>query len=295
VSLPRALAEALAVRFGALGACRPVPGGSVSRAYRVETARKGPVFLKYCDTAASGFFRAEAEGLKALAAAAEGALRVPAVLAHAEQTGAAPAWIAMEWLDGGRGNPAADEALGRALAALHRVPQSGWGWHESNFIGPLHQANTPRATWGEFWRDHRLAPQLRMAMDAGHRPGHPTEWETLFLRLPYMLESADEQGSSLLHGDLWHGNVLATDRGPALVDPAVYRGHREVDLAMAELFGGFSDRFMAAYQDSFPVARGYASIRRGAYQLYYLLVHVNLFGSPYIDQTAAVLQRCLAA
>jgi fructosamine-3-kinase len=110
-----------------------------------------------------------------------------------------------------------------------------------------------------------------------------------------VLAPAEEDGPSLLHGDLWSGNVLSASSEPALIDPAVYRGHREADLAMAELFGGFDARFHAAYREAWPLLPGYAETRRPIYQLYYLLVHVNLFGGGYGTQTVATLRRALAA
>jgi fructosamine-3-kinase len=295
MSLPAPLLEVLQTRFGRVGRCHPVSGGSVNQAHRVETERKGPIFVKHNPAAPAGLFRAEAEGLRALAEAAREPLVVPRVIAFADADGRAPAWIALEWLDGTRCDASAEAHLGRGLALLHGRRQAGWGWHQGNFIGALPQANTPRASWTEFWRDHRLAPQLRRAVDAGHHPGRPADWEQLFARLGYVLATAEAEGPSLIHGDLWSGNVLATARGPALVDPAVYHGHREVDLAMAELFGGFGDAFRAAYQETLPLQPGYPRERRPVYQLYYLLVHVNLFGAPYVEQTAALLRACLTA
>jgi fructosamine-3-kinase len=121
-------------------------------------------------------------------------------------------------------------------------------------------------------------------------PGQRSQWERIFVRVPELLAPADQDGLSLLHGDLWSGNVLSTASGPALVDPAVYRGHREVDLAMTELFGGFDASFYEAYQEVWPLLPGYADTRRTIYQLYPLLVHVNLFGGAYIAQTANLLR-----
>jgi fructosamine-3-kinase len=130
-----------------------------------------------------------------------------------------------------------------------------------------------------------------MARTAGREPGARREWERLFDRLPELLAPGEEDGPSLLHGDLWSGNVLSAAGEPALIDPAVYRGHREADLAMAELFGGFDACFHAAYREARPLLPGYAETRRAVYQLYYLLVHVNLFGGGYVAQTAAMLRR----
>jgi fructosamine-3-kinase len=174
--------------------------------------------------------------------------------------------------------------------------EGGWGWGSANYIGALPQDNTSAATWADFWRARRLEPQLRMARDRGRMPATRAAWDRLFAALPGVLAAAEADGPSLVHGDLWSGNVLCTAGGePALVDPAVYRGHREVDLAMAELFGGFDREFHAAYREARPLADGYDGVRRPIYQLYYLLVHVNLFGGGSVARTEAVLRTALAA
>ncbi|MBW3569937.1 MAG: fructosamine kinase family protein [Gemmatimonadetes bacterium] len=258
---------------------------------RVELA-DGPVFVKYNADAPPGLFAAEARGLDALRAAAEG-LVVPRVLAWAEAEEGAPAWLALEWLHPSPRARDFGERLGRGVAALHRARrEDGWGWMEDNFIGPLPQANAPAASWEEFWRVRRLEPQLELARAAGRLPGKVAEWDRLLDQLPELLAPAEADGPSLLHGDLWGGNVLAAPGGPALVDPAVHRGHREADLAMTELFGGFGGGFHAAYGEAWPLQPGYP-VRRAVYQLWYLLVHVNLFDGGYGAQTAAVLREAL--
>jgi protein-ribulosamine 3-kinase len=290
--IPDALRHALEARLGPVRGAAPVSGGCINHGMRVELA-DGPVFVKHNPDAPLGLFAAEARGLDALRAAADG-LVVPRALAWAEAQGGAPAWLALEWLEPSRRAPDFAERLGRGLAALHRAGRGeGWGWMEDNFIGPLPQANTPAASWAEFWRARRLEPQLELARRGGKSPGKPAEWDRLMDRLPALLSPAEEDGPSLLHGDLWGGNVLTTSDGPALIDPAVYRGHREADLAMTELFGGFGDAFYAAYREAWPLQPGYPK-RRAVYQLWYLLVHVNLFGGGYGAQTADVLRQALA-
>jgi protein-ribulosamine 3-kinase len=291
--LPEDVRAEVEARLGAIRAVEPVGGGCISRAARIETER-GTAFLKHHDGAPARFFAAEADGLAALRDAADGAVRVPAVLARSESVEPGPGWIALEWLEPA---PRADgfaERLGRGLAAVHRERSRWWGWSEANYIGSLPQENAASATWCDFWRDRRLTPQLDLARFRGALPATAAEWERLFDRLPDLLAPAEEDGPSLLHGDLWSGNVVSAGGEPALIDPAVYRGHREVDLAMAELFGGFDARFYAAYEEAWPLLPGYREARRAVYQLYYLLVHVNLFGGSYAGQTAGVLRRVLA-
>jgi fructosamine-3-kinase len=171
---------------------------------------------------------------------------------------------------------------------MHRATSGRYGWSRANFIGPLPQSNDAADDWPSFWRTQRLEPQVRLARD---QLGSATvaRFARLLGELEPRLGPAAEDGPSLLHGDLWNGNVHFTAEGGALIDPSSYYGHREVDLAMAALFGGFPASFLAAYSTEWPLSAG-AESRRPVYQLYYLLVHVNLFGSGYVRQTRDVLE-----
>ncbi|HST60934.1 MAG TPA: fructosamine kinase family protein [Longimicrobium sp.] len=289
--IPDALRSAVEARLGPVRRASGVSGGCISHGVRMELAG-GAVFLKHNHRAPSGLFAAEARGLEALADAAVN-LVVPRPLAWAEAEDGAPAWIALEWLEPAARPRGFAERLGHGLAVLHRARRTErWGWMEDNFIANLPQENEAAGSWAEFWRTRRLEPQLARARAAGRMPGREADWARLWDRLPETLAAAEQDGPSLLHGDLWAGNVLAAAGGPALIDPAVYRGHREVDLAMTEMFGGFGDGFYAAYREAWPLLPGYAT-RRAVYQLWYLLVHVNLFGGDYVRQTAGVLQEAL--
>lgn len=285
MTLPDALRAAVAREVGAIRSIAPVGGGCISETYRLETDG-GRVFLKHHPHPPAGMFAAEAAGLRALRAAAGDLLRIPAVVALDE------GWMALEWLEPGPRSRGFGERLGRGLAALHRAKTAGgWGWKRPNHIGSLPQENAPSASWAEFWRDRRILPQFRMAAEAGRDTGPRAEWDRLLDRLPDLLGEADENGPSLLHGDLWGGNVLSASGDPGLIDPAVYRGHREADLAMTELFGGFDASFHASYEEAWPLRPGYREARRGIYQLYYLLVHVTLFGGGYTGQALSTLRR----
>lgn len=289
--IPGGLRAAVEARLGRVLSAEAVGGGSINHAARVRTA-DGPVFIKYHPREPAGMFAAEARGLDALRRAAAG-LVVPRVLARGGAEEGVPAWLALEWLQSAAPSGADEERLGRGLAGLHRAPVAGWGWEEDNYIGSLPQANDPEPSWPEFWRMRRMEPQLDLARRAGLLPASESEWARLMERLPGLLAPAEDDRPSLLHGDLWSGNAMHTTGGPALIDPAVHRGHREVDLAMTELFGGFGARFGAAYREAWPLAPGYPA-RRAVYQLYYLLVHVNLFGGGYGAQTASTLRAALA-
>ena len=269
----------------------PVTGGCIHQTMRLSTNLREDFFLKWAQGAASDVFAAEADGLRALREST--GLTVPEVIGNSD-AGENPAWLLLEYVP--RGSPAPDyaEHLGGALAALHEPQEGPYGWHRSNYIGSLPQANATMVDWPAFWWTERLEPQLALARDNGHLPGPDGQWTDLESRLPTLLGNAADDGCSLLHGDLWSGNVYpGPDGGPVLVDPAVYRGHREVDLAMTELFGGFPELFYAAYHDRRPLTDGYREIRRHVYQLYPLLVHVNLFGDSYVNGAEGALRDAL--
>lgn len=180
------------------------------------------------------------------------------------------------------------EQFGIALAELHRHTAPTHGLEQDNFIGRLPQPNQPTASWIEFYRDQRIGYQMTIARQRGRLPARRESLLTRLLeRLPDLLDD-NTMLPSLLHGDLWGGNYLVDEQGQAvLIDPAVYYGHREMDLAMTELFGGFGGRFYEAYHATYPMDSGYAE-RRALYQLYYILVHLNLFGEHYGGQVDSI-------
>jgi protein-ribulosamine 3-kinase len=210
-------------------------------------------------------FAAEFEGLRALRAAG---VKAP------EPYSCGDAFIEMErlQLDGRADWP----AMARMLAGLHRRTNDRFGWATDNWIGLSPQKNAWRDDWPAFFLEFRLGPQIKRAG----------------LRLPFStVEKLFEKykpAPSLLHGDLWNGNVGFTADGPVIFDPAVYYGDREADLAMTELFGGFPEEFYASYSAILPLHPGYAQ-RKHLYNLYHLLNHLNLFGSGYRAQVDATL------
>lgn len=263
----------------------PVSGGCISPSFRTELEGGPAVFVKTAPAGAGPDLLAqEARSLDRLAEA--GAVRVPRVLGQGE------GWLALEWLEPRAGTSGDWARLGRRLARLHRVRATAPGWPADNYIGSLPQANTPAASWAEFWARRRLTPQLERA---GRRVGSRVRvlFDRLLDELDDRLAGVDADGFSLLHGDLWSGNVHMSVEGPALVDPSSWFGHREVDLAMADLFGGFPREFREAYDAEWCVLPG-AAARRPVYQLYYLLVHLNLFGGSYLAGTERVLRAALA-
>ena len=283
-------------------AADPVGGGCINPSARLSTADGESYFIKWNASAPASMFEAEADGLSALAAvSSECGLRVPAVVGVGANGDEGPGWLLLEYVERStQGAPGYGERLGEGLARLHRAGSrepGGYGWTRDNFIGSLPQANPRTDSWGAFWRDARIAPQLDRARASGHfRSGESTRvMDRVLEQIPEALRGAEADGESLLHGDLWSGNVYAGPGAePVLIDPAVYRGHREVDLAMSELFGGFPRGFMHAYDGAWPLAPEYARVRRPLYQLYYLLVHVNLFGGSYVDSALGAARAVLS-
>jgi fructosamine-3-kinase len=256
---------------------RRLHGGDISQAYCVELVARGRVFVKSRPDAPPNLYPSEALGLAWLRQA--GALPVPEVIAVHEHE---PRFIALGFVDGARPAARFDEALGSGLAALHAFGAPEFGLAHPNFIGLLEQDNTPHQSWVSFYVERRLRPQLLLACSRGRCP---QRWRDRFERLfERASECTGDEPPSRLHGDLWSGNVVVGPGGsPWLIDPAVYGGHREVDLAMMQLFGGFSDRVFEAYDAVFPRQPG-AAQRVGFHQLYPLLVHVNCFGGSYVHQ-----------
>lgn len=248
----------------------------------------GAFFLKWGD-AAGATFAAEAAGLDALREAGS-PLVVPAVHAVRAATADSPGALLLDWVEPGK--PTADfwTRFGQDLAALHRHTADQYGFAEDNFIGRLPQRNTLHATWPAFVRAERLGPQVTWARERGRwQRAWDTPYEALLDRLDALLPARPP--ASILHGDLWGGNFLVTtDGSAALVDPAAYHGHREADLAMTELFGGFDERFYAAYRAAWPLEPGYAD-RRDVYNLYHLLNHLNHFSGSYAGAVDRLLRR----
>lgn len=263
-----------------------IGGGCNNSAYRIESSGAS-YFVKVNGADKADMFAAEAAALHEIANTRT--VRVPRPLCHGANQEAS--WLVLEYIAlAHRGD---SRALGRQLAALHRVSAEPFGWSRHNTIGATPQLNTPTSDWVAFWREYRLEFQLRLAAANGYRGGLQREGEKLLAALPVFFTSHHPQ-SSLLHGDLWSGNSAFDRAGqPVIFDPATYYGDREADLAMTELFGGFAKEFYAAYDESFPVDSGYA-VRKDLYNLYHVLNHLNLFGGGYLSHAERLVARLLA-
>jgi fructosamine-3-kinase len=265
---------------------RTAGGGCINSARIIEGSDGRRYFVKTNAARHLAMFEAEAEGLAAIAAT--GTLRVPQPICCG--TSGETAWLVLEYLPmGGRGDAG---EMGRRLAALHRHTWDRYGWQRDNTIGSTPQINTPCNTWIEFYRTHRLGYQFALAARRGAPRRLLERGERLLAGLDgFFVGHAPLP--SLLHGDLWGGNFGYVDGEPVVFDPAVYHGDREADLAMTELFGGFSGDFYAAYREAWPLEAGYR-VRRDLYNLYHVLNHYNLFGGGYLDEAERMTAALLA-
>lgn len=260
-------------------------GGCINQGGKLSTSA-GNFFIKWNSRSKyPGMFEAEASGLQLLKASSS--VHIPGVAScfDADDFQA----ILLEYVESKSKSDSYWENLGTSLASLHRNSNNTFGLDRSNYIGSLRQVNDPTPAWIDFFIEKRLAFQLKIAVDNQVLDKNTVrQFERLYLKLSSLLPI---EKPSLLHGDLWSGNVIADESGqPCLIDPAVYYGHREAELAFTTLFGGFDDRFYRSYDKAYPLVPGYDK-RIDLYNLYPLLVHVNLFGGGYIRQVKSILER----
>jgi fructosamine-3-kinase len=262
-----------------------VSGGCINQAALVYT-RSGCWFVKWNDARKfPGMFEAEARGLSLIDSVH--AIRVPGVVATGESEGIT--FLILEAVIAGRRQMDYMETLGRDLAALHRHGGETFGLDHDNYIGSLQQPNRTDLSGSGFMEHCRFRPMVERAWQQGLiSPKEVAQFESLYQRLPYLLP---DEKPALLHGDLWNGNVITGPDGKGwLIDPAVYYGYRETDIAMTKLFGGFDDAFYAAYNEAFPLEPEWKE-RVGLFQLYPLLVHVNLFGRGYTGSAVSIFNK----
>lgn len=261
-----------------------VHGGDINEAFCITTETQ-QFFLKVNKASLyPGMFICEASSLAILRAHTP--LKVPQVI----QTGSNGEYqfLLLEWLDKATTIEYPPYQFGQGVAELHLTSQTCFGFNENNYIGTLPQVNTLTERWCDFYANCRILPLVKMLADNGRFSAADVNSAEKFCR---SVENIfPEEKPALLHGDLWKGNYTITADGQiAIFDPATYYGHREMDMAMTRLFGGFADEFYAGYNDLYPLEKGW--LKRLPYaQLYPLLVHAVLFGGSYTSQVRSILQ-----
>ena len=286
-NIEQAISAAEEIDFN-VSSSRPIGGGSINSAYLIENP-KHQYFVKLNSAKYADMFSAEAEGLAEIHK--PNVIKVPRPICYGNQAGSA--YIVLEYIPFGRGDNTSPLKLGKQLANLHRVTNNNFGWFRDNTIGSTSQNNTLSSNWIDFYREFRLEYQIKLAVDQGHNGQLKKLGTKICDNLEDYFSGYDPQ-PSLLHGDLWSGNYDYDRFGdPIIFDPAVYFGDREADMAMTELFGGFSPNFYDAYNEAYPLDEGY-EVRKNLYNLYHILNHLNLFGGGYYSQSVSMMQRLLS-
>ena len=251
-----------------------IVGGCINNAIKINTD-KGLFFVKWNTNAKANMFQTEYNGLKVLKDT--NTIRIPNVLCFDDD------FLILEFIPPSNPNNAFWEVFGQKLALMHKQTHSKFGLDFDNYIGSLYQDNTQNKNWTEFFIQNRMQAQLSIGNFSGTLL---SDFDKLFQKLPNLFPN---EKPALLHGDLWNGNFLAKNGDtPMLIDPAIYYGNREIDIAMSKLFGGFNSDFYFAYNESHPLENGWKE-RIQICNLYPLLVHVNLFGGAYINQVKNIL------
>lgn len=284
------LAGALVDLFGnsvAITETDRLSGGDINKAYGLTLNTGDKIFMKANAKSNAAFFTAEAAGLSAIASTK--AISTPKIICTGTDDGedVGYSFLLLEFIKSSGKISTYWETFAQELAAMHKADVGKeFGFSQDNFIGARPQQNTPAISWISFFRDQRLAPQFKAA-DSYFTPADREKITKLLDNLDRLLIEPEQP--SLLHGDLWSGNVMCGSDGKAmLIDPACYVGHREADLAMTELFGGFPQSFYDVYKEVFPLQPGYEE-RRDLYNLYQLLNHLNLFGPTYLEPVLSIV------
>lgn len=261
-----------------------ISGGSINECFYIRTANK-EYFIKHHYNAPPNFFFTEKTGLNYLRKTR--AVNIPTVYSYSDKTEAA--YLLMEWIQGEK-HQTTEEVLGIQLAKLHQVQAKQFGFEADTYIGKLKQKNALYDNWLTYYRDCKLASQIKYGVDCGQISKERYKKLRLLLnKLDQWLP--DDVKPSYLHGDLWGGNwIIGKDGEPYLIDPSFFFGDRQMDIAFTELFGGFSQQFYDAYENIAPLSDVYEDVKP-LYQLYYLIIHVNMFGEIYGPQVDAVLNR----
>ncbi|MBL6446311.1 fructosamine kinase family protein [Fulvivirga sp. 29W222] len=284
-NIPQEILDFCNATCGELASFRPASGGCINNGGKIE-AGKGTFFMKWNDSKSfPRMFTVESKGLSLLAETQ--CLQIPEVVEVYE--GAHHSCIVMEYIESGPRTKTYWTDLARGLACLHKTSANQYGLKHNNYIGSLQQYNNHEDHWIDFFINNRLQPQVKLAMDHGRLNRSDLKKVSRFEKV--IAGILNEEKPALVHGDLWSGNLMIGPLGnPVLIDPAVAYVHRETELAFTQLFGGFDREFYDAYQSIFPMESGYQE-RFDIYNVYPLLVHVNLFGGGYYQQAMSVVSR----
>lgn len=266
---------------------RPLSGGNINRVFEIQTAQQAFVIKLNESTLYPSMLETEAKGLAELART--GTIKTPVVVKQGEMQGYQ--FLVLEKIQTSEPTKKGWKQFGHDLAHLHQTTHDHFGLSHNNFIGSLVQTNQHRASWSEFYINERLQPMIELAVNQGDVNYVEAKiFESLYPRLDGLIP---KEKPSLIHGDLWHGNFLLDENHqPVLIDPAVYYGHREMDIAIMHLFGGFSHELFESYHDTYPLEEGWQE-RIALHQLYPLLVHLNLFGRSYWERIKTAVDSYL--
>ena len=274
----------IAGETGKLTNIKTVSGGSINNSYYFTFVRK-KYFLK-CNSKSPfpGMFAGEFKGLKELAKCNLPLVPLPYIIFESETS----QYIIMDYKERKAEDDAFFEELGKNLAVIHRIKSTHFGFDESNYIGSLPQNNSKKENWDQFFIENRLTDLVKWSYDnAFFDKSNLNSFDNLYTHLKSIFPAGEP---ALLHGDLWSGNKMNTSAGPLIFDPAVYYGHREMDIAMTTLFSGFEKSFYKAYMQSYPLENGYQE-RLDICNLYPLLVHLKLFGKSYINDILRIIKK----
>lgn len=281
--IPENIVASLQSKLGSeLNKITPLHGGDINQAARIETADGEIFFLKWNTSAANDMFEKEAKGLKLLNNAGAG-LHIPVVHVAKDD------FLLLEFIPEGGGKAESGRQFGKALAQLHQQTSDQFGLDHNNYIGRLPQSNTFHSNWADFFALERIEPQIKMCVETNKLDSSILrKVQGMYKKFGAIFPT---ELPALLHGDLWSGNFMFTKSGKtSIYDPAVYFGHREMDLAMTRLFGGFSADFYDGYNEIYPLQGGFDN-RISIYNLYPILVHANLFGGSYARQAENIIKR----
>jgi protein-ribulosamine 3-kinase len=261
-----------------------IGGGCINSSAKIAT-NHGSFFIKWNSSSHADMFQKEVKGLEVLQGS--NTIDIPAI--HGVSTIDQNTFLLLEWIEGKQTTPSFWADFGQRIAQLHRKSSLYFGLDHPNFIGSLDQSNTQHQDWTSFFISERIVPQLKLAESSRKiDASFIQKFDKLFSKLDELIP---KESPSLLHGDLWSGNFLCAEKSkPVIFDPAIYFGHREMEIAFTYLFGGFDRLFYTSYQEEFPLEKGFED-RIEIHNLYPLLVHVNLFGTSYLSGIHKTLKR----